>query len=107
MAKEPVLLLRHLVLFKFKAETTPEQVRTIESGFYTLPSKIEEIYDFEWGIDSGFGDKTHGFTHCFVVSFKSEADLKTYGPHPAHEEFKSILFPHLENHLVIDFWAKG
>ena len=49
MSKQPVMLLRHLVLFKFKAEITSEQVRAIESGFFALPSKIGEIYDFEYG----------------------------------------------------------
>jgi len=32
-----------------------------------------------------------GFTHCFVVSFLSEADRAEYLPRPAHREFGQIL----------------
>ena len=37
-----------------------------------------------------------GFTHCFVVSFLSEADRAEYLPHPAHKEFGQIFGPHLD-----------
>ena len=28
--------------------------------------------------------KTHGFTHCFCLTFDTEADRDAYLPHPAH-----------------------
>jgi hypothetical protein len=46
-----------------------------------------------------------GFTHCFFVSFATEADREVYLPHNAHKEFVSILQPHLDKVLVIDYWA--
>ena len=47
-----------------------------------------------------------GFTHCFVLSFKSEADLKTYADHAEHKAFVSILRPSMDDVLVLDFWAQ-
>ncbi len=105
-AKEPAQLLRHVVLFKFKDGTTPEQVREIVNAFCALPSKVEVIHDFEWGTDISVENRSEGFTHCFVVTFKSEADRAKYLPHPEHKEFGRILEPHLDKVLVVDYWAK-
>ena len=105
-AAAPAQVLRHVVLFKFKEGTDPADVRKIENAFRALPSKIDAIYDFEWGTDVSVENKQKGFTHCFLVSFLSEADRAIYIPHPAHKEFGSILGPHLDDVLVIDYWSK-
>jgi len=105
-AKEPVQVLRHVVLLKFKDGTTPEQVREIVNAFCALPSKVDAIHDFEWGTDISVENLSQGFTHCFLVTFKSEADRAKYLPHPDHKEFGRILGPHLDKVLVVDYWAK-
>ena len=99
-------LLRHVVLFKFKDDTTDEQVRQIERAFSTLPNKIQVIHDFEWGTDVSVENLQQGFTHCFVVTFRSRADRAKYLPHPAHKMFGQLLDPHLDKVLVIDYWTK-
>jgi hypothetical protein len=99
-------MLRHVVLFKFKAESTPEQIKAVEDAFRALPGKINAIADFEWGTDVSVENKAEGFTHCFFVTFNSEADRDAYLPHPAHKEFGSVLRPHLDKVLVFDYWAK-
>jgi len=101
----PVQLLRHVVMFKFKEGTTAADIRKIENAFCALPTKIETIYDFEWGTDVSVEDAHKGFTHCFIVSFLSEADRGVYIPHPAHKAFGEILGPHLDDVLVVDFWS--
>ena len=103
---KPAQVLRHVVLFKFKDGTSAEDVQTIESAFCALPGRIDTIYDFEWGTDVSAEDLTDGFTHCFVVTFKDEAGRAVYLPHPAHEEFRGVLRPHLEKVLVVDYWTK-
>ena len=103
----PVSLLRHVVLFKFKDDTNPEKLKEIENEFRALPSKIDAIYDFEWGTDVSVEGKSQGFTHCFLVTFRSEADRDTYLRHPAHEAFRAVMRPHLEKGLVIDYWTKA
>ena len=105
-AEAPAQLLRHVVLFKFKDGTTAEQVRKIENAFCALPSKVDVIHDFEWGTDVSVEDASQGFTHCFLVTFKSEADRAKYIPHPEHKAFGEILGPHLDKVCVVDYWAK-
>ncbi|RMG04807.1 MAG: Dabb family protein, partial [Planctomycetota bacterium] len=40
-------LLRHVVLFRFKADTKPEDIKAIEKAFAELPKKIPSIVEFE------------------------------------------------------------
>jgi Stress responsive A/B Barrel Domain len=97
--------LRHVVLFKFKDGTAPEQVSVIEAKFSALPGAIPSIVDFEWGKDVSVEDKADGFTHCFVVTFADAAGRAAYLPHAAHQEFVELLLPSLDKVLVIDYVA--
>ncbi|MBV7331860.1 Dabb family protein [Chloroflexi bacterium TSY] len=98
--------LRHVVLFKFKESTTGEQIKKIENAFRALPDKIDAIHDFEWGTDVSVEDKQKGFTHCFFVTFQSEADRDVYLPHPDHQAFSRLVRPHVDDVLVIDYWMQ-
>jgi Stress responsive A/B Barrel Domain len=103
--KNDANLLRHVVLFKFKDNAAPADVKKVEEAFGKLPSQIREIADFEWGLNNSPENINQGFTHCFFVSFKSEQDRAVYLPHPAHKAFVDVLKPHLDKVLVIDYWA--
>lgn len=104
-SETPTQVLRHVVLFKFKDGTSAEAIRTIENAFCALPTQIDAIYGFEWGTDVSVENRQKGFTHCFVVTFLSEADRAVYLPHPAHKELGQTLGPHLDDVLVVDYWA--
>ncbi len=106
-AKKPNLgKLRHVVIFKFKDGTTPEQIKEIEDAFRALPSKVPEILDFEWGTNNSPEHHAQGFTHCFFLTFRDAAARAVYLPHPAHKAFGKLLHPYLEKALVIDYVAK-
>jgi hypothetical protein len=99
-------VLRHIVLFRFKETSSDEEIEKFVAGFRALPGKIDEIIDFEWGRDVSVEGKTKGFTHAFLVTFRDEAGRDAYLPHPAHEEFVALVGPHLEDVLVVDYWAQ-
>ena len=98
--------LRHVVLFKFKDETSEEDVKKVEEAFMALPSKIKEIQSIEWGTNNSPEGLDQGFTHCFFLTFASEEDRAIYLPHPDHKAFGEVLGPHLDKVLVVDYWAK-
>ena len=100
-------ILRHVVLLAFKDGTTPEQVKAIVDAFCDLPCKIDVIAGFEWGTDVSPERKSEGFTHCFLLTFRSAADRDAYLVHPAHKEFGGALRPHLGKVLVVDSWARS
>jgi hypothetical protein len=103
---QPGKQLRHVVLFSFKKTSSESEVKKVEDAFRGLPSKIREIKTFEWGLNNSPENLNQGFTHCFFVTFASEADRAIYLPHPAHQAFVEVLKPHLDKVLVIDYWAR-
>ncbi len=99
-------VLRHVVLFKFKEETSEDQLVSFEKAFASLADKIPQISDFEWGLNNSPERLDKGFTHCFFVSFKSEEDRAIYLPHPDHKAFVSLIGPSVDDVLVVDYWTK-
>jgi len=105
-SSHPHQLLRHVVLFKFKAEVTPEQVKEVEAAFAALPGKIDVIQAFEWGTDVSVENKAEGFTHGFLVTFRDKKGRDIYLPHPAHQEFVKLVGPRIDKALVFDYWTQ-
>jgi len=104
LAEDATGLFRHVVLFKFKADTTPEQIAKVEAEFRKLPSQIDVITGFEWGTSKTVEvELAQGYTHCFLVTFKDKAGLETYLPHPAHQAFVGLVKPLLEEVHVLDY----
>ncbi len=99
-------VLRHVVLFKFKDGTAPEDIKKVEDAFSALPSKIPEIKGYEWGINNSPESLNKGLTHCFFLTFENEEDRGIYLPHPDHKAFGEVLGPHLDDVLVLDYWTK-
>lgn len=100
-------MLRHVVLFKFKDDAMPEQVKQVEDAFRKLPSQIKEIKGFEWGTNNSPENLNQGLTHCFFLSFESEKDRDAYLPHPAHKAFGAVLRPYLDKVVVVDYWMRN
>jgi len=98
--------LRHVVLFKFKENTSAEDITKVEEAFAALPGKIPEIKGYEWGTNNSPEGLDKGFTHCFFLTFESEEGRAVYLPHPDHKAFGAVLGPHLEDVLVLDYWAE-
>jgi hypothetical protein len=98
-------VLRHIVMYKFKPETTPAQVQQVIDAFGGLPKKIDTIIGYEAGPNVSKEGKSEGFTHVFVVTFKTEADLAAYLVHPAHEAYVKVVKDKREKVVVLDYWA--
>lgn len=99
-------VLRHVVLFKFKADTPKEKLTEMEDVFNSLPSKIAEIASYEWGLNNSPEGLEKGFTHCYLVTFKNEQDRAIYLPHVDHQAFVALIKPYVEDVLVVDYWTK-
>lgn len=102
-AKTPTNVVQHMVLFKFKADITPAKLKELEVGFTSLPAQIKEIAGFQWGINSSPEKLDKGFTHGYILTFKTEKDRDAYLPHPAHVAFGNLVKPWLADITVLDF----
>lgn len=98
-------IVNHVVAFKFKDTASAEQIREVEDAFAALPGKIREIKSFRSGTNISPEKLDKGFTHGFLLTFKSEKDRDAYLVHPDHKAFGALVGPVLADVFVIDFWS--
>ncbi|NUM52087.1 MAG: Dabb family protein [Candidatus Hydrogenedentes bacterium] len=96
-------VLRHVVLFKFKAGTSDADIEKVRTAFHNLKNGIETVRSIESGKDISTEGLQQGFTHCFIVTFADAAGRDTYLTHPVHDEFVKLAGPYLDQALVVDF----
>jgi hypothetical protein len=99
-------MLRHVVLFGWKAGADSAAIAKVVEGFKALPQQINVIKQFEWGVNNSPENLNQGLTHCFFVTFTSEQDRDAYLVHPAHKAFAVLLQPVLDKVTVVDYWAQ-
>ena len=102
---KPEKLLRHVVLYKFKAEMTAQQIQEVVDAFSGLPGKIDTIVGFERGKNVSEENKSEGFTHAFVVTFRDQSGLAKYLKHPAHDDYVKVVKDRREKVIVFDYWT--
>jgi len=97
--------LRHIVMYKFKDGLPPEQIQEVVDAFGQLPKKIGTIVGYEHGTNISPEGKSEGFTHVFVVSFKTAADRDAYLVHPAHQDYVKVVQNRRDKVIVFDYWS--
>jgi len=105
-------VLQHLVLYKFKPETTPAQVQEVVDAFLGLRDKVNAnvgapgiVLNIEHGTNTSTEGKSDGLTHIFVVTFSSAAGLAEYLKHPAHDAYVQVVKDRREKVVVFDYLA--
>jgi len=98
-------MLRHIVMFQFKDTSSKEEVQKVVDAFRSLKVSIPQVAAIEHGTNNSPEGLENGFTHCFLVTFKSQVDREAYLPHPKHKEFVAVLKPHLDKVQVFDYWS--
>jgi len=104
-ASRPGKALRHVVMYQFKTDITPVQLREVIDAFAGLPKKIDAIRGFEMGTNVSPEGKSEGLTHIFVVTFADEAGRDAYLKHPAHDAYVAVVKDRREKVVVFDYWA--
>jgi Stress responsive A/B Barrel Domain len=105
---QPDAVLRHVVLFKFKDGTTPDQVKEIEQAFAGLKKQMPElVLDLEYGTNNSPENLSQELTHCFMLTFASEKERDAYLPHPAHQAFvDKYAKTYVDKVTVLDYVSK-
>jgi hypothetical protein len=98
--------IHHVVALKFKEGTSKEQIKEVETAFRDLKKKIKEVSSLKWGTNVSPEKHDKGFTHCFVLTFKSDKDRDAYLVHPDHKAFGKLLGPIMADVFVVDFWPE-
>ncbi|MCX8157444.1 MAG: Dabb family protein [Verrucomicrobiae bacterium] len=99
-------VLRHVVIFKYKETASAQDIARVEEAFRALKKSIPGIVSFESGVNVSPENLNKGFTHCYILTFRTEKDRDAYLVHPEHQKFVEIVKPVLAEPLVIDFWVR-
>jgi hypothetical protein len=75
-------MIRHLVLFRFKPETTQTEREDFLAMLLALPGKISEVLEFEAGFDLVRAPRS--FDLGLVASYQDLAALDRYSKHEHH-----------------------
>lgn len=89
----------HVVLFRFKSETSQAKIDEIFSTLASLQEKIPGLLNFSGGPYSSPEGLNQNFTHGFVMTFADEESRDGYLPHPEHDAVKRLIVPELEGGL--------
>ncbi|KAI1468327.1 stress responsive A/B barrel domain protein [Daldinia caldariorum] len=101
----------HVVLFKFKALVTPEEIKAacvrmlaLGSNCIHPTSKKPYVKVHGGGRDNSPEGKQLGMTHIFIFEFDSEEDREYYlYKDPAHAEFVTSIKDLVEEIQSLDF----
>lgn len=69
-------------MFRWKPETTDEQIRSIEDGLGGLPDLIPELIAYRFGRDIGVG--SGNFDFVVTADFDTLDGYVAYRDHPVH-----------------------
>ncbi len=94
-------MLKHIVLFKFKPDTSDVNIANVEKGLAGLPARIAEIKHYEFGRDVVQSDRSFDFG--LVSEFEDMESLERYRTHPYHMAVVNQLNMICDNIISVDF----
>lgn len=94
-------MLTHVVLFKFKPETTAEQAQKLEAALKGLPALISEIREFRVGRDVIRSERSYDLG--LVSAFDDLAAMQRYQVHPAHQAVVTLVKTLCAGVVAVDF----
>ncbi len=98
---------RHIVLWKYQADTAPSERLLVEQEFAELADSIEAVAHFEMGRELGAAPRSQGYEMGVLMLFEDEAALAEYIEHPAHKAFVELFRRHAEDIFVFDYVPEG
>ena len=94
-------MLTHVVLFKFKPETSDDQAAQLEAGLKGLPTVIDEILEFRIGRDIIRSERSYDLG--LVSGFDDLAAMQRYQVHPAHQQVVAMVKALCASVVAVDF----
>jgi hypothetical protein len=91
LAPAPAGAVRHVVVFRYKADASPEKIAQVTAAFAALKDQIPNVLSFEHGVNNSPEKLNQGYTHVYQLTFKDAAARDVYLVHPAHKAFGALL----------------
>jgi hypothetical protein len=79
------MMIRHIVLTKFKPETPEETITEIYAGLAALSENLPGAQNFTGGRSESPEQIERGYMHGFVIDFDDWDALRTYADNDTHK----------------------
>lgn len=97
-------MIRHVLLFRFKPETSAEEARTLLAELAELPSRYPAMRRFGLGENVSQRDQT--FSHVMSLEFDGRQQLEAYLYSSHHERFVQMRFlPNVAERVIGSYEA--
>lgn len=99
-------MIRHIVLTKFKPQTSEDIIAQIYAGLAAVTEKLRGAQGFTGGRSNSPEQIERGYMHGFVVDFDNWDALQRYADNPEHQALGGQLVEHavggIDGVLVLD-----
>jgi len=96
-------MLNHVVLMKFKPETTDGEIEELEAALDDLPNHIVEIHSYEFGRDVIRSERSYDF--ALIALLANEEALGRYQRHPEHQKVVQRIQNMCASIYAVDFYG--
>ena len=96
-------MITHIVSFRWKPETTPEQLEQISAALATMPDLVPSIGTYRYGPDLG-ANGPGNMDFAIVATFATIEDWKDYDEHPEHDAVRgAVIRPWIAERAAVQF----
>ena len=93
-------MIRHIVLTKFKSETSQDTIAAIYAGLSALTDQLPGAQNFVGGRSESPEQIERGYMHGFVIDFDSWEALQTYADNKTHKMLGGRLVENAEGGIA-------
>ncbi len=95
-------MIRHVVVLRWNASVTDEQLVAMSAALDALPSAIAEVVTYRHGRDVGLG--ATNFQYSITADFAGVDDYVVYRDHPEHQRFiAEYITGHVADRAAVQF----
>jgi hypothetical protein len=96
-------MVRHVILFKFRASASQQQRQEALSRLTDLGSKLPQVREWSTGLQASHRDKAYDM--ALVSSFDSLDELEEFRNEPEHARVREFLLK-VADWIVVDYELK-
>ncbi|EAO5056778.1 Dabb family protein [Salmonella enterica] len=96
-------MVKHIVLISFKDNVSNDSIERVMRVFNNVTDSIDGVVGFEQGRSISNGDKRCNYSHCVILTLRSNLARDVYLTHIELHNLKARLLPLVSVIEVIDF----
>ena len=95
-------MFRHVVNFRWNAQSSPEHVAALKEALSGLPPILPDLRRYAYGTDAGINEGNYDF--AVVAEFDNAAGYLAYRDNDEHHRIiQTFIDPYLDSRTVVQF----